>query len=119
MAFCLGGDLGGYCVSFCFVCEVFDLDEFVVVEGFVDVGDEGFCEAVSSYPDSGFEAVSLFPEVAGLSGCEGVHVGGCLHRFLNWFLFEALGEGWEWSTPSPPIWSCLGWGRLGGFLGLF
>ncbi len=42
MAVGLGGDLGCDGCSFCLVCEVFDLDEFVVVEGLVDVGDGGF-----------------------------------------------------------------------------
>jgi len=42
VAVSLGGDLGCDGCSFCLVCEVFDLYEFVVVEGFVDVGDGGF-----------------------------------------------------------------------------
>lgn len=87
MASCLLGDLGGDCFPLGFVYQVFDLDELVVVEGLVDVGDGGLADAVSSDLDSGFEAVGLFLEVAYLSWCELVH-GGCrVPRFLNWFLF--------------------------------
>ena len=84
---CVLGDLGGDCFPLGFVFQVFDLDEFVVVEGLVYVGDGGLADAVSSDLDLGFEAVGLFLEAAHLSGCESVH-GGCrVPRFLNWFLF--------------------------------
>lgn len=93
MAVGLVCDLGCDGFSFCFVCEVFDLDELVVVEGLVDVGDGGFGEAVSADLDLGFEAVGLFLEGAYLSGCEGVHGGFRVARFLNWFLFWGVGVG--------------------------
>ena len=87
VAFGLLGDLGREGFPLCFVFQVFDLDEFVVVEGLVDVGDGGFGDAVFADLDSGFEAVSLFLEVSCLSGCELVHGGVRVARFLNWFLF--------------------------------
>ena len=90
VASCLLGDLGGDGFPLGFVYHVFDLDEFVVGEGLVDVGDGGFCDAVSSDLDSGFEGVSLFLEVTFLSLCELVHGGFRLLRVLNWFLFGAL-----------------------------
>ena len=80
--------------------QVFDLDEFVVVEGLVDVGDGCLGDAVSADLDSGFEAVGLFLEVAYLSWCELVHGGFRLLRFLNWFLFEGLS-----------LWCVGGWDR--------
>ena len=87
VASCLLGDLGSDGFPLGFVYQVFDLDEFVVVEDLVDVGDGGFGDAVSADLDSGFEAVGLFLEVPYLSRCELVH-GGCrVLRFLNWFLF--------------------------------
>ncbi len=84
----LVGDLGCEGFPLCLVFQVFDLDEFVVVECFIDVGDGGLVDAVSADLDSGFEGVSLSLEVASLSLCELVHGGSRLLRFLNWFLFE-------------------------------
>ena len=110
VASCLLGDLGCDGFPLVFVCEVFDLDEFVVVEGFVDVGDGGLGDAVFADLDSGFEAVGLFLEVACLSGCEWVHGGWGVVRFLNWFLF-AVGCGFFFLC-----WVCLVWGCLGGLL---
>ena len=90
MASCLVGDLGGDGFPLGFVYQVFDLDEFVVVEDLVDVGECGLADAVSADLDSGFEAVGLFLEVPYLSRCELVH-GRCrVLRFLNWFLFWGL-----------------------------
>ena len=109
MASCLVGDLGCDGLPFGFVCEVFDLDEFVVVEGPVDVGVGGFGEAVSADLDSGFEAVGLFLEGAYLSRCEGVHGGFRVARFLNWFLF-VVGV----AMPLPPVLGVGVWGCLGG-----
>ena len=93
MASCLLGDLGGDGFPLGFVYEVFDLDEFVVVEDLVDVGVGGFGDAVSADLDSGFEAVGLFLEASYLSGCEWVHGGSVFRRFLNGFLFGGLGWG--------------------------
>jgi len=90
VASCLVGDLGGDGFPLGFVYHVFDLYEFVVVEDLVDVGEGGFADAVSADLDSGFEAVGLFLEVPYLSGCELVHSGCRVLRFLNWFLFWGL-----------------------------
>ena len=90
VASCLLGDLGGDGFPLGFVYEVFDLDEFVVVEDLVDVGVGGFGDAVSADLGVGFEAVGLFLEASYLSGCEWVHGGSVFRRFLNWFLFWGL-----------------------------
>ena len=120
-ASCLVGDLGCDGLPFGFVCEVFDLDEFVVVEGLVDVGVGGFGDAVSADLDSGFEAVGLFLEGAYLSRCEWVHGGSVFLRFLNWFLFA--GVVWGVAGRYPPVLGVSGLelflgfvGCLGGFL---